>query len=1088
MRCPPRPLDRILIRVLFGRNRRYACCVVEPRDEFTGAVKNLLARRVAFRCSSPSCGRATVGPRHLDDESASIGVAAHITAAAPGGPRYDATLSPQQRSSASNGIWLCQSHARLIDADPEGYPVALLHECRAAAEERARGELNGSGPALAQEPSEIGIPIKNMVDPFAYEVHRAIEEGSSAPDESARSLLPLYVPRRHDATLAAVVREADSGKSRIAVLVGGSSTGKTRAWWEAVHALPERWRVWHPIAPERPEALARDLDAVRPYTVIWLNEAQHYLLTSPSDGGIELASRLRELLRDPTRAPVLVAGTLWLEHWQTVTAEPSAGGPDPHGHARALLTGHDIKVAERFGEEDLDRLTAYAPNDPRLETARDAAPDGMITQYLAGGPALVARYRTASPAARAVIEAAMDARRLGHGIGIPRSFFEHAAPGYLTDSEWDLLDDSWLDDAFKYCGGSLRGARGPLVRIKPRPGESKDGASRYRLADYLEQYGREARKRTAVPRSFWDACAATCTWQDQRELAESARQRGLLRVATSLSRSQSAITSATTLIKTAELMRRFGGPDEAIPYYEAAYRSGDREAASELAKIHQDAGWTEQALDWYRKAALAGDPTAARTYYTMLNDAGLDELALEWLESTPDLSITMFGNPRRNTEKRARQVETAVGVLEERAQAGDLKACAQLAELLAWDEGRGDEAHFWGMLSVEGADGTDAADELRDWDWLIPHHCTSAASSIVSWLVKRASAGDDTVLHPMAYFIARCSHDHPEALSALQRRAAAGNAEGLRALAAFLSKAGFEDAAIAWQRTIHPDDDRFAEFDLAEMLWQAGHQEEALAQFRIATDAEPGESDYLTAAAEHLRDADRFSEAVEWCLDAAEIWSVKYGDLASMLREAVRGSAQERHIAQTRKRLNADLEKLRTWSPASREEWANLDERLDAARLELRAYGEAPNAIWRARHEGRFIGDISEYYQPLAEQGEVRAVWVMCQLAIGAGRHDEPAIRWCEQAIAAGFEELQDDLALMLASAGRVEDALRTCTRAAAQGHAPALLTAVEVLKTGGHTSDAERLRRFGWAADYSIEQPWEPEPVNAHPASSAEE
>ena len=56
-----------------------------------------------------------------------------------------------------------------------------------------------------------------------------------------------------------------------------------------------------------------------------------------------------------------------------------------------------------------------------------------MIQFLAGAPELLARYRNAPPAAAALIHAAMDARRLGMGIGLPQAFLEAAAPGYLTD-------------------------------------------------------------------------------------------------------------------------------------------------------------------------------------------------------------------------------------------------------------------------------------------------------------------------------------------------------------------------------------------------------------------------------------------------------------------------------------------------------------------------------------------------------------------------------------------------------------------------------------------------------------------------------
>jgi hypothetical protein len=72
-----------------------------------------------------------------------IGVAAHISAASPGGARYDETLTPETRSDISNGIWLCQTHAKLIDDDELTYTVAVLRDWKDTAEQMAALEARG---------------------------------------------------------------------------------------------------------------------------------------------------------------------------------------------------------------------------------------------------------------------------------------------------------------------------------------------------------------------------------------------------------------------------------------------------------------------------------------------------------------------------------------------------------------------------------------------------------------------------------------------------------------------------------------------------------------------------------------------------------------------------------------------------------------------------------------------------------------------------------------------------------------------------------------------------------------------------------
>jgi hypothetical protein len=111
------------------------------RDEFLVSVKRILASRVGNICSKPSCASLTIGPNEDVNKSTSIGVAAHITAASEGGPRYNSALSNVERASIENGIWLCQNCAKEIDADVGLYPVDLLKEWKSKSESRARDAL-----------------------------------------------------------------------------------------------------------------------------------------------------------------------------------------------------------------------------------------------------------------------------------------------------------------------------------------------------------------------------------------------------------------------------------------------------------------------------------------------------------------------------------------------------------------------------------------------------------------------------------------------------------------------------------------------------------------------------------------------------------------------------------------------------------------------------------------------------------------------------------------------------------------------------------------------------------------------------------
>ena len=96
------------------------------RDDFSQATKDLLANRVGWKCSNPNCRKATRGAGVEKTDVINIGVAAHITAASEGGPRYDENMTAQERKSFENGIWLCQSCSKLIDSDVKRYSIEKL--------------------------------------------------------------------------------------------------------------------------------------------------------------------------------------------------------------------------------------------------------------------------------------------------------------------------------------------------------------------------------------------------------------------------------------------------------------------------------------------------------------------------------------------------------------------------------------------------------------------------------------------------------------------------------------------------------------------------------------------------------------------------------------------------------------------------------------------------------------------------------------------------------------------------------------------------------------------------------------------------
>ncbi|WP_433754625.1 hypothetical protein [Nocardia sp. CA-135398] len=397
------------------------------------------------------------------------------------------------RSEATRRGALEKALDDLLDADrwAEAYRAEIELRAKATGHDMRAGQAR-----KALQNSRPGISLaEHSVDPILHlRVQRAIDLAAAA-DLPAE--LTLYVRRQHDDDLARVVRTCvDRGASAIVVLVGGSSTGKTRACWEAVRGLETPWRLWYPT----PSALARDIGNVGPNTVIWLDDNQDHFTE-------HMCERLTELLADPTRSPVLVIGTLWRKKWRTLTADPPGEGPAEFPNARALLSGHGIEVPGTFTPLHEADLTAAAHRDPRLAYALDAladVPRKQLIQFLAGVPVLIDRFRHGTAPETALIEAAMDARRLGVGPEIPVDFLVEAACGYFSEVDWHSVAPDWFHTALVDVSLPARGFLGPLSRNKPQT-LSSIVPETYSLAPYLEQLGSIERAAALPPPEFWNA-------------------------------------------------------------------------------------------------------------------------------------------------------------------------------------------------------------------------------------------------------------------------------------------------------------------------------------------------------------------------------------------------------------------------------------------------------------------------------------------------------------------------------------------------------------------------------------------------------
>jgi hypothetical protein len=168
------------------------------RDDFPEMVKRVLALRVRNECSNPDCRAPTSGPQIDGAKALNIGVAAHITAAAVGGPRYNPSLTSEERCHPNNGIWLCQTCGKLVDHDALQFPDDLLRAWKTLAEDRALRSIgktvafSGSdsrGSRIHERQVEALLTIYSKLEYALFYLRRAASPGKIQGEADDQELL-----------------------------------------------------------------------------------------------------------------------------------------------------------------------------------------------------------------------------------------------------------------------------------------------------------------------------------------------------------------------------------------------------------------------------------------------------------------------------------------------------------------------------------------------------------------------------------------------------------------------------------------------------------------------------------------------------------------------------------------------------------------------------------------------------------------------------------------------------------------------------------------------------------------------------------
>ncbi|WP_033340359.1 coiled-coil domain-containing protein [Catenuloplanes japonicus] len=555
----------------------------------------------------------------------------------------------------------------------------------------------GSGPA--------GAGRCRDASPRTLGIHASIRANESGSE------LPAYVGRDFDDRLRDMIAKGATGGCFV-LMIGGSSTGKTRSLYEAVLAVVPDWWL---LQPADAADVLRAAENPTEKTVLWLDELQNFLGADPP-----LTLAVLDGLR---RAGTIIVGTLWFEEYLPRTAVHRPAGVDKHVRDRRLLeSATPIEVPDVLSAGEREKAVALAATDSRIREALETGGGTGLPQALAGAPALVQWWEHApNPYARAVITAAADARRLGVSSPLPEPLLRDAIEGYLDHTARATPPGTWLGHALPHATTKLKGGVTALSPYARRAG-TLDG---YVIADFLAQHIRRAGRTDCPPASLWTALLAHVTAPDDlRRLAASAQSRMRYRYAEAALRRLPERNDLTAL-DLAHLLARQDRLDEAIDTIDRRIAASNapelRERRAELQRIQHRAAEL--------RPLIPAQPRAAAALDELLADAGVLADLRERADRGDALAAEALVD---RLVDRGRLDE-----LRERADRGHGYAAEQLADMLA-AHGRTEE------LKARAERGDDAAN--RRYNKLVgttPHGQDAAVAREVDALRARVDGGDE---------------------------------------------------------------------------------------------------------------------------------------------------------------------------------------------------------------------------------------------------------------------------------------------------------------------------------------------------------
>jgi hypothetical protein len=455
--------------------------------------------------------------------------------------------------------------------------------------------------------------VSILTDPVGLGVHPAIpvaelgveqQPPTAGVDLPAR--VPVYVPRDLDARLDAAL-----ARGGLVLLRGDSTAGKSRAAYEAMRRLPgDRFVL---IPTERGSLWAlRDAGLEFRDTVVWLNDLDRFL----SPGGLDTAL-LYWLIGDGTRRVVVLAT---IRNSEFNRRDPSRAR-DTTGPERDLLRAdrelldqavEDLELERPFTPDEQRRASERAW-DPRIADALKHADQYGLAEYVAAGPKLWRRWRSARAVdnplpervGAALVAAAIDCRRAGLTRPVPEPILRDLLADYLRDEpDADQLAPMVIADGFEWATTRVQATSALLT---------SDGGG-YVVFDYLLDQVQTASDAPPLPDVVWEQLLVDPHPKDAFRVGMAAYLAGQRSIAERAFRAahNAGDSNATYLLGLLFEQRGAMQVHEAESWYREAVYAGNPNAAYNLGALLEERGEFQEAEHWYRQAAKGGNPVARR--------------------------------------------------------------------------------------------------------------------------------------------------------------------------------------------------------------------------------------------------------------------------------------------------------------------------------------------------------------------------------------------------------------------------------------------------------------------------------------------